>query len=55
MLFNSQIYVDGFSTAHRLDWSRNKGGITSYVEEDITSKILTKHKFPDDIDDPVFK
>ena len=31
-----------------MDWNRNGGGIIIYVREDITSKILTKHKFPDD-------
>ena len=28
----------------------NGGGIITYVREDITSKMLTKRKFPDDIE-----
>ena len=33
-----------------MDQNRNGGGIIIYVREDIASKILTKHKFPDDIE-----
>ena len=33
-----------------MDRNRNGVGIILYVREDITSKILTKHKFPGDIE-----
>ena len=41
---------NGFSTPYRLDWDRNGEGLIIYVREDITSKMLTKHKFPDGIE-----
>ena len=41
---------NGFSTPYRLDWGRNGEGLIIYVREDITSKMLTKHKFPDGIE-----
>ena len=43
----AQFCIDGFSTPCRLDRNRNEGRIIIYVLEDITSKMLTKHKFPD--------
>ena len=46
----NQFFINGFSTPYRLDRNRNGGGIIIYVQEDITSKMLTKHKFPDDIE-----
>ena len=46
----NQFFINGFSTPYRLDRNRNGGGIIIYVREDITSKMLTKHKFPDDIE-----
>ena len=46
----NQFCIDAFSTSFRLDRNRNGGGIIIYVREDITSKMLTKHKFPDDIE-----
>ena len=45
----NQFFINGFSTPYRLDRNQNGGGIIIYVREDITSKMLTKHKFPDDI------
>ena len=36
------------SIPYRLDRNRNGDGIIIYVREDITSKMLTKHRFPDD-------
>ena len=45
----NQFFLNGFSSPYRLDINRNGGGIIVYVREDITSKMLTKHKFPDDI------
>ena len=46
----SQFLLDGFSKPYRLDRNRNGGGILIYVREDIPSKLLLKHNFPDDID-----
>ena len=46
----NQFFINGFSTPYRLDRNQNGGGIIIYVREDITSKMLTKHKFPDDIE-----
>ena len=36
------------SIPYRLDRNRNGDGLIIYVREDITSKMLTKHRFPDD-------
>ena len=44
-----QFCINGFSTSHKLDRNRNGGGTTIHVRENITSKMLTKHKWPDDI------
>ena len=46
----SQFHVDGFSKPYRLDRNRNGGGVTIHVREDISSKILTKHVLPTDIE-----
>ena len=46
----SQFLLDGFSKPYRLDRNRNGGGILIYVREDIRSKLLLKHNFPDDIE-----
>ena len=43
----SQFLIDGFSVPYRQDRNRHGGGILIYVREDIPSKILTKHSFPD--------
>ena len=45
----SQFMVDGFSKPYRQDRNRNGGGIMIYIRDDIPSKLLTKHVFPDDI------
>ena len=41
--------VDGFSMPYRQDRNRNGGGIMIYIRDDIPSKLLTKHVFPDNI------
>ena len=46
----NQFFINGFPSPYRLDRNRNGGGIIIFVREDITSKMLTKHKFPDDIE-----
>ena len=47
---SSQFFIEGFSPPYRLDRNRNGGGIMIFVREDIPSKLLTKHVFPDDIE-----
>ena len=46
----SQIYVEGFTVPYRYDWNRNGRGAIIYVREDIPSKILGKHKLPQNIE-----
>ena len=46
-----QFCVEGFTMPHRLDRNRNGGDIIIYVREDTPSKILEKHKLPQDIED----
>ena len=46
----SSFLVDGFSSPFRLDRNRKGGGIIIYVRSDILSKLLTKHRFPNDIE-----
>ena len=45
----SHFMVDGFSKPYWQDRNRNGGGIMIYIRDDIPSKLLTKHVFPDDI------
>ena len=47
---NSQFSVDGFSEPFRIDRNRSGGEVMIYVRDDIQSKLLTKHFFPNDID-----
>ena len=45
-----QFYVEGFTMLCRLDRNCNGGGVIIYVRADIPSKILEKHKLPQDIE-----
>ena len=45
----SQFMVYGFSKPYWQDRNRNGSGIMIYIRDDIPSKLLTKHVFPDDI------
>ena len=47
---NSQFRIEGFSMPYRFDRNRLDGGIIVYVRDDIPSKQLTRHKFPEDIE-----
>ena len=47
---NYQFLIEGFSQPYRMDRNRNGGGVLIYVREDIPSKELKKHIFPDDIE-----
>ena len=44
----AQFCIEGFSIPYRLDRNRNGGGLMIYVRDDIPSKMLTKHNFPED-------
>ena len=44
----SQFLIDGFSEPYRLDRNHMGGGVAIYTREDIPSKLLTKHSFPND-------
>ena len=46
----SQFMVDGFPMPYRQDRNRNRGGIMIYIRDNVPSKLLTKHVFPDDIE-----
>ena len=46
----SSFLIDGFSSPIRLDRNRKVGSILIYVRNDISSKLLTKHSFPNDIE-----
>ena len=46
----SSFLIDGFSKPYRRDRNVNGGGVLIYVREDIPSKELKHHKFPDDIE-----
>ena len=47
---NSKFLVDGFSEPFRIDRNRSGGEVMIYVWDDIPSKLLTKHFFPNDIE-----
>ena len=46
----SQFLITGISLPYRLDQNRNGGGIMMFICDDIPSRLLTKHVFPDDIE-----
>ena len=46
----SQFMADGFPMPYRQDRNRNGGDIMIYIRDNIPSKLLTKHVFPDDIE-----
>ena len=45
----SQFCIEGFSMPYTLDRNRNGVGISIYVSEDITTKILRKNNLPEEI------
>ena len=51
IFLTSQFLVSGFSVPCRLDRNRNWGGIMIFIRDDIPSRLLTKHVFPDDIEE----
>ena len=46
----SQFLIEGFSKPYRKDRNRNGGGILFYIREDIPSKLLNDHNFPDGVE-----
>ena len=44
---NSQFSADGFSDRFSIDRNRSGGGVMGYVRDDIPSKLLAKHFFPE--------
>ena len=46
----SSFMIDGFSKPYRKDRNANGGGVLIYIRDDIPSKELKHHCFPDDIE-----
>ena len=44
-----QFKIDGFRQLCRLDRNKHGGSVMIFVSEDIPSKLVSKHTFPDDI------
>ena len=42
--------MDGFSKPHRLDRNKNGGRVMIFIRDTISSKILEKHIFPNDVE-----
>ena len=49
-LLTSKFLVIEFSVSCRLGRNRNGDGIMIFIRDDIPSRLLTKHVFPDDIE-----
>ena len=47
---HNQFKISGFSQPYRLDRNRNGGGVMIFVREELPSKKLLKHTFPNDIE-----
>ena len=45
-----QFFIDGFTAPYRLDRNIHGGGVLVYIREDIPSKQLNCHIFPEDIE-----
>ena len=46
----AQFLLDGFSKPYRLDRCSNGGGILLYVKHYISSRLLTDHRLPDNVE-----
>ena len=46
----SLILMDGFSKPYRLDRNKNGGRVMIFIRATISSKILEKHIFPNDVE-----
>ena len=40
----SQFMIDGYNEAYCFDRNRNRGGVLTYIQEDIPSKLLADHR-----------
>ena len=47
---NAQFLSDGFSKPYRLDCCSKDGRILLYLMDDISSLLLTDHRFPDNVE-----
>ena len=45
-----QFFLDGFSKPYRLDHCSNGVGILLYLKDDISSRLLTDHRLPDNVE-----
>ena len=45
----SLFLMDGFSKPYRLDRNNNGGGVMIFIRDTVSSKILEKHIFPNDV------
>ena len=46
----AQFSIEGFNEPYRIDRNRSGGGLLIYVREDIPSRLLNLHSFPNDIE-----
>ena len=46
----AQFLLDGFSKPHRLGRCSNGGGLLLYINDDISSSLLTYHRLPDKVE-----
>ena len=46
----AQFSLDGFSKPHILDCCSNSGGIICYIKDDISSRLLTDHRLPNNVE-----
>ena len=46
----NQFALNGFSKPYRKDRNRHGGGVMIFVRDDIPSKSVNNHTFPDDIE-----
>ena len=46
----AQFLLDGFSKPYRLDRCSNGGGLLLYIKDDISSRLLTDHRLPDNVE-----
>ena len=46
----SLFLIDGFSKPHGLDRNKNGGGVMIFIRDTISSKLLEKHIFPNDVE-----
>lgn len=52
---SSQFMIEGFLMHFRFDRNSSGEGLIFYIRDDISSKQLTKHKLPDDIEGTFIK